>query len=83
MNCSDFSEFEQLIEQHEDLVSTTLHLQKVKDLHFSDFWGSVKSLGAWGGDFILATSDRSEKETRKYFNEKGFEVFLKYEDLIL
>lgn len=81
--CSDFYEFEKLLAQHEDLVSTTLHLRKVKDLYFDDFWGSVKSLGAWGGDFVLATSDRSEEETQKYFNEKGFEVFIKYEDLIL
>ncbi len=81
--CKDFSEFEKLINKHEDLVSTTLHLQKVKDLHFKDYWGSVKSLGAWGGDFVLATSDRSEEETKRYFNEKGFEVFLKYDNIIL
>ncbi len=82
LECTELSEFEKLLEQHEDLVSTTLHLSKVKGLFFKDYWGSVKSLGAWGGDFVLATSDRSEEETRKYFNEKGFEVFIKYEDLI-
>ncbi len=81
--CSDFYEFEKLLEQHENLIFITLHLQKVKDLYFSDFWGSVKSLGAWGGDFVLVTSDRSEEETRKYFNERGFEVFIKYEEMIL
>mgnify|MGYP007021935697 CR=1 FL=1 len=36
----DFSKFEKLIDQHEDLVSSALHLQKVKDLHFKDYWGS-------------------------------------------
>lgn len=81
--CTEFSEFEELINEHENLVSVTLHLPKVKDLYFKDYWGSVKSLGAWGGDFVLATSDRSEEETKRYFNEKGFEVFLKYEDLIV
>ena len=82
LTCKDFSEFEKLLNKHEDLVSSTLHLQKVKDLHFKDYWGSVKSLGAWGGDFVLASSDHSMEETRSYFNEKGFEVFLKYDDLI-
>jgi mevalonate kinase len=81
--CTEFSKFEELLNQHEDLVSRTLHLQKVKDLYFKDYWGSVKSLGAWGGDFVLATSDRSADETKRYFNEKGFEVFIKYEALIL
>lgn len=81
--CSHFYEFENLLEQHENLVSTTLHLQKVKDLYFKDYWGSVKSLGAWGGDFVLATSDGSKNDTKRYFKERGFDVFLKYEDLIL
>ena len=79
---TSLSDFEKIINAHENLISKTLHLQKVKDLHFKDYWGSVKSLGAWGGDFVLATSDRTEAETKLYFNKKGFEVFLKYKDLI-
>ena len=58
-------------------------MKKVQSIYFSDYWGLVKSLGAWGGDFVLATSNRNFTETKKYFNEKGFNVFLKYEDLIL
>ena len=76
-------EFENYIEQHETLISSTLNLPKVKELYFSDFWGKIKSLGAWGGDFVLATSDKTEEETKQYFNEKGFDVFLKYSELIL
>jgi len=83
LECKAFSKFEKLLEQHENLVSITLNLQKVKNLYFDDYWGSVKSLGAWGGDFVLVTSNRSETETRKYFNDKGFEVFIKYEEMIL
>ena len=34
-------------------------LRKFKiDELFSDFNGSIKSLGAWGGDFILATGNQ-------------------------
>jgi len=69
--------------EHENIISELIDFEKVKSIYFSDYWGTVKSLGAWGGDFVLVTSDRSEKETKKYFNEKGFNVFLKYEDLIL
>ena len=75
--------FEYLIEKHEDLVSKTLSLPKVKAQYFKDFPGIVKSLGAWGGDFVMATSDWGDTKTKEYFNEKGFDVFLKYEDLIL
>ncbi|MBK8562256.1 MAG: GHMP kinase [Saprospiraceae bacterium] len=77
------SEFEGLIREQEALVAETIGLPRAKSLFFNDFWGEVKSLGAWGGDFVLATSDRPAEETRRYFNEKGFEVFLPYNDLIL
>jgi len=58
-------------------------LPKVKELYFDDYWGSVKSLGAWGGDFVLATSNRTEEETRAYFTQKGFKTFLKFQEMIL
>lgn len=75
--------FNKYLIEHENLVAKTLELTRAKDLYFKDFWGEIKSLGAWGGDFILATSERSEAETRAYFLEKGFPTFLKYEELIL
>jgi mevalonate kinase len=77
------AEFEGFIREHEALVSDTIGLPMAKSLFFNDFWGEVKSLGAWGGDFVLATSDRPMEETRRYFNEKGFEVFLPYDELVL
>ncbi|NJN78579.1 MAG: GHMP kinase [Saprospiraceae bacterium] len=77
------SDFEELIKEHEAIVSSTLNLARAKRLFFNDFWGEVKSLGAWGGDFVLVTSEASEAETRKYFSDRGFGVCLKYEDLVL
>ena len=74
--------FSSLMEKHEDLISEHTGFQKVKDLYFSDFWGAIKSLGAWGGDFILAASDKPETETRKYFEEKGFPTILTYDEMI-
>jgi mevalonate kinase len=75
-------EFESLLSEHENIIAENLKLQKVKALHFSDYWGEIKSLGAWGGDFVLATSAKPEKETLKYFQEKGFRTVLKYKELI-
>lgn len=76
-------DFETLVLKHETIVAQNLKIEKVQDLYFSDFWGAVKSLGAWGGDFVLVTSDRSEKETREYFEQKGFGIFIRYEDMVL
>lgn len=83
INIGGLREFEKLLEEHENIIADLIGLEKVKSVHFSNYWGVVKSLGAWGGDFVLITSNRSFTETKKYFNEKGFNVFLKYEDLIL
>jgi mevalonate kinase len=83
LDCNDFDELEYLLGVHEAIVSRTLNLEKVKDLYFDDYWGAVKSLGAWGGDFVLLTSDDSEAETRKYFAEKGFSTLLSYDEMVL
>jgi len=71
-----------IIREHESLISRALDLPRAKDLYFNDFWGEIKSLGAWGGDFVLATSDRSEAETQAYFLEKGFETFSSWQSMI-
>lgn len=76
-------EFDKYLAEHENLVANTLKLERAKAIYFSDFWGEVKSLGAWGGDFVLVTSNRTKEETQTYFIEKGFKVFFNYEELIL
>lgn len=76
-------DFESLIEEHEELVKSIIQQPRAKELYFSDYWGEIKSLGGWGGDFVLATSNKSEEETKAYFQSKGFDTVLKYKDLIL
>lgn len=83
LHCSQLADFEALIREHETLVAQHIGLPKAYDRYFSDYWGAVKSLGAWGGDFVLLSSARSEAETSAYCNEKGFGLFMKYRDLIL
>lgn len=81
--CDSLKAFENLMLQHERIVSSMLELPRAQDLYFSDYWGVVKSLGAWGGDFVLATSNRDAANTKSYFQEKGFEVILSYTEMIL
>jgi hypothetical protein len=83
INATTISEFQHLIRHHEDVVSTVLGLPKVKDERFPDYWGQVKSLGAWGGDFVLVTSKESAEDTLAYFKEKGYPIFFKYDEMVL
>ncbi|VAW25192.1 Mevalonate kinase, partial [hydrothermal vent metagenome] len=78
--CNNIKDFEKLVVEHEEIVSKTLQLKKVQDLYFSDYFGQTKSLGAWGGDFILATGNN---DTPTYFKQKGFQTVIPYQDLIL
>ncbi len=74
--------FNKLIFAHEQLISSALKLPRIKDELFSDYWGEIKSVGPWGGDFILVTSDREPSETREYFAQKGFNTFLPYSEIV-
>lgn len=82
VSTSDFNTFSKLMASHEDVVAKALGYTKVKDLHFHDFWGQTKSLGAWGGDFILVASNRPFSETREYFVNKGFETVIPFSEIV-
>ena len=77
------SDFEKCLAEHEQIISKSLHLKTVKEELFSDYWGVVKSLGAWGGDFVLATSDSDPMTTKSYFRDKGLNTIFTYEELFL
>ncbi|HLE12381.1 MAG: hypothetical protein A2504_01235 [Bdellovibrionales bacterium RIFOXYD12_FULL_39_22] len=83
LEAKSLDEFNFLIAGHEKLVAKYLKLIPVKEEFFADYWGEIKSLGAWGGDFILVTSDRSYKETKAYFEERNFNICIPYKDLVL
>ncbi len=82
IHAHDLVTFSKIIRSHEDIIASALNYPKVKDLHFSDFWGEVKSLGAWGGDFALVTSDRDPEATREYFHSRGFGTVIPYTEIV-
>ncbi|MGB2129263.1 MAG: GYDIA family GHMP kinase [Flavicella sp.] len=73
-------EFQDLLKTHETTVGSLLNITPLQESVFHDFNGALKSLGAWGGDFILVAGD---KNTPKYFEERGFDTVLSYSDMIL
>jgi mevalonate kinase len=74
--CTEMSNFQRLMQEHEDILANLLQVPTVKEQHFSDFKGTLKSLGAWGGDFILSISDESFEEQQNYFSRRGFKTIL-------
>ena len=73
-------EFEKYLTRHELLISNLIGLKPIKDELFKDYEkGAIKSLGAWGGDFILATGTKADMQ---YFIKKGYKIIFDYSQLI-
>lgn len=80
VSSKNIDDFISKIESHETILSKILDTNTVKEELFSDFNGAVKSLGAWGGDFVLVVSKDNPKD---YFKEKGYQTIIAYQDMIL
>ncbi len=79
----DLTTFTSLIEEHERIVSSILNRNSIKQSKFSDFNGCIKSLGAWGGDFVLAGSAMAETDVFNYFAKNNITTIYRYRDLVL
>ena len=77
--CKSLSEFESLLNQHEVLISEAVGLYTIKEKLFNDYPHSIKSLGAWGGDFVLVTGNWNDME---YFKSKGYSTILPFAKMI-
>ncbi len=82
LSAKSLADFSAILLEHERLIGQALGLPRAQDLYFSDFPGVVKSLGAWGGDFVLAASDADPADTQRYFREKGFGVCIPYAEMV-
>lgn len=80
LNAKDENTFAQALENHEKELSSILETKTVKESLFPDFNGTIKSLGAWGGDFVMVIS---KENPSSYFIDKGFETIIPYSEMIL
>jgi mevalonate kinase len=68
-----------LLEKHEDLISQAIGYPKVKDRLFPTIKGTFKSLGAWGGDFVLFIGTESQIQKIK---KMGYSTILPWSDML-
>ena len=79
LQCKSLSEFEALLNLHEQIISKVLKLPTIKEKQFSEYPKTIKSLGAWGGDFVLVTGTDVDMD---YFRNKGFATILPFDNMI-
>ena len=79
LTCKKIDDFNDLIEKHESIISSKIKKETVKNTLFKDFNGCIKSLGAWGGDFVLACGHDNLKN---YFKNKGFGISYSFNEML-
>ena len=80
--CQTLDEFAMLMQCHERIIARCIGQEPVQK-RFPGFEGVLKSLGAWGGDFILAATEWDKSQVEAYFKKKGLEVVFGYKEMVL
>ncbi len=79
LHCKELTHFQKLMKAHEEITGKLIGKEPIQEKLFSDFHGQIKSLGAWGGDFILAASEGGVKS---YFEQKGYDSPIPFSEMI-
>ena len=77
-----FDDFCRLLHEHENIISHCIGREPLQQ-HFPDFEGTIKSLGAWGGDFFMAVTEWDTEKVKRYFSEKGLPVVFGFKEMVL
>ena len=77
--CQDLEDFSELMNFHEEKLSDFLGLETVKKTCFPDCPVFVKSLGAWGGDFVMTKKFQGYED---FFHGHGFRTFFEWNEII-
>lgn len=80
LQADQLEDFSVLMETHEKMLSEFLGIATVKEKKFENCPVFIKSLGAWGGDFVLSSKFPGFED---YFRGKGFTTVIPWKNLIL
>lgn len=80
---SSLNDFQKLLTEHEAIIGRAIGKDPVGQASFADFHGVVKSLGAWGGDFLLVASDMTPAQVTAYFKDRGHRIIIPFSEMIL
>ncbi len=73
-------ELSNTMERHEQIIADLVGLEPVKNRLFPGYKKGVKSLGGWGGDFIVVVGDEDDVSR---FRESGYSHIFFWDDLVL
>ncbi len=81
LNATTLDEFRELMEEHDTRLARILGLERVAS-RFVALPGSIKSLGAWGGDFVMIASDAGRENLMAYLEKNEIHTVYTYNELV-
>ncbi len=82
INVADIERFNELLKEHDSILSQILGEIPANDSIFKGFPGYLKSLGAWGGDFVMITWQDDAVKLFSLLKQKGMDVVFPYDKII-
>lgn len=79
---SNYQDWIYLLEKHEDIIASSLQLTRAADSILKGLPYFIKSLGAWGGDFVLILTDDSEENIKNKLSDYGIETVFNYKEFL-
>jgi mevalonate kinase len=83
LTAGDIETFINLVDKHEEIMERVLDRESIRKSRFNNFQGAIKSLGAWGGDFIMAASKNGQQYMKDYFTQNNVNIMYPFEDIVL
>ena len=80
IQADSLKDWEEVRNEHEHLLSNVLEQETIKEKLFPMYPNSIKSLGAWGGDFAMVTGTLSDIN---YFILKGYDTIVPWKEMVL
>ncbi|WP_435578914.1 GYDIA family GHMP kinase [Gilvibacter sp.] len=75
------SDFDRLMDEHESIIAQVIDQPRIQTTLFPDYQdGVIKSLGAWGGDFVLVSGTENSPQ---YFKSKEFKTVIPFWDMLI
>jgi mevalonate kinase len=80
--CNSLEKCKELMSEHENCIAEALEIEPIKKTLFDDVDVAAKSLGAWGGDFVMIAFDGTKPELAKLLEPKGLNTILSWSEMM-
>ena len=82
LSCNALEKCKQIMNEHEAYIAEALGMEPIKKRLFADVDVAAKSLGAWGGDFVMLAFEGTKPELMKLLEPKGLSTVFNWDEMV-